>query len=158
MKSFFLLWKQSWIKWIESQPFSNYKDPNPKSTESACIEEYAFGNAIYHFIAKDSSSIVLNDNLISKYINKIERNSTKIGHRRAEEKIEVDHDSKNLHDLVNDEYLSDTTSNMMGSFAEVTGFTNDMNSSITIDKFFDCLFHFSNQNYDIAYEWYLKNF
>jgi len=92
MPSLFLLWKQAWVKWIEPQLFSTYKDPNPTFSGSAfCIEQYALGNAIYHFITKQSSSVVLNGNLISKYINKIERNLTIIDDEHAEEFIPFAH-------------------------------------------------------------------
>jgi hypothetical protein len=46
----------------------------------------------------------------------------------------------------------------MGSFAQVTGDIDEVKYSTIIHHFFDCLFHFYNQNYDIAHQWYLKNF
>lgn len=45
----------------------------------------------------------------------------------------------------------------MGSFALIYDSVNSVKFLNIIDRFFDCFFHFYNQNYDVAYQWYLKN-
>ncbi len=113
MPSLFLLWKRAWVKWIEPQLFSTYKDPNPTFSGSAfCIEQYALGNAIYHFTTKQSSSVVLNENLISKYVNKIERNLIIIGDEHAEEEENLMKNRDKLANLVNTAVLSNISFNM----------------------------------------------
>jgi hypothetical protein len=180
---FFTLWKQSWIQWVQPTPFSNYKDPNPTFDGSAfCTEQYALGNAIYQFISQQSSTSVLNENLLTKYIKKIERTLILINTGHPEE-VQIIKDKETLSNLCNTSLLSITSlsrislhffslvpfysyisqqgfvnTSSIGSFALINGDINSVKFSNIIDRFFDCFFHFYNQNYDIAYEWYLTNF
>lgn len=181
ISSFFLLWKESWMKWIEPKPFTNYSDPNSTFEGSAfCIEQYALGNAIHRFITKRSGTEILNDTLLTKYIKKIDRTLVVIDTKDFDQTKIVQERQKimnlasttsfcmtsiplitvHFYSLIPYSYLSDqnvSQTSLRGSFPRIIGNLSSTPFSHVIDRYFDCFLHFYNRNYDIVYQWYLKN-
>ncbi|CAF1294794.1 unnamed protein product [Didymodactylos carnosus] len=169
MTLFFSLWKQAWDTWTQPQAFSSYKDPNPTFPGSAfCIEQYALGNAVHNFIVEKSSAI--NESLISRHIYTIERNLIALDVPDPKQEQQIYTTSK-LRSIARQLPCTSSVPRCVPfvySFIRSSSYNwscilsslstaNQPNGSVVIDRFFNCLLHFYNQNYDVGYQWYLKN-
>ncbi|CAF1286841.1 unnamed protein product [Adineta ricciae] len=168
ISSFFSLWKQAWIKWIEPQPFSVYQDPNPSFPGSAfCIEQYALGNAVYQFLVKENFNT--HSTAISNYIKTIARKVIPITVKQVKQTknmLQLNHivgrvpcswSGSGCIPLMCSffRYTSNWSCTYLGRLPVVS--CNQSSNSMFVDDFLDCLLHFYNQNYEDGYQWYLQN-